>query len=128
LIFASNIHELGSILIERVDFAITGYDGDPRALWQIHEVREFVAELDRRFSGWMFYLHTDAEWLRVAFSCLASRMDSDGICEVDADLAANVIARWFHSLNVLADRFGTLEERIREISHRSVAQIKSVLG
>lgn len=39
---------------ERVEFAFRGYDEDSRELWEIPEVRRFLADLDEEFPYWLF--------------------------------------------------------------------------
>lgn len=40
---------------ERIELVFHGYDEDTRELWEITEVREFVAELDEGFPYWLFF-------------------------------------------------------------------------
>ena len=41
---------------ERVDIAFQGYDTDSRELFEIPEVRRFVAALDDSFPYWLYFL------------------------------------------------------------------------
>jgi hypothetical protein len=41
----------------RLDLGFHGYDDDPRELYEIDEVRRFVAELDRKFPFWLYFLN-----------------------------------------------------------------------
>jgi TPR repeat protein len=63
---------------ERVDVCCTGYDSDPRELWEIPEVREFVKRLDRQFPYWCYFLSRNGEgllWLTYCLYPLAQTQD-----------------------------------------------------
>jgi hypothetical protein len=52
----------------RIEFA--GYDRDARELWQIPEVRQYVADLDDVFPFWFFFADLRSDTLHVLASCL----------------------------------------------------------
>lgn len=54
----------------RLDLGFHGYDHDPRELHEIEEVRRFVAELDKKFPFWLYFLNLDNDTLVVIFLCL----------------------------------------------------------
>jgi hypothetical protein len=53
----------------QVGFAIDGWNEDPRALFQIPEVRVFWAKFDRQFPAWSFFVQP-GELLKSFMLCL----------------------------------------------------------
>jgi hypothetical protein len=98
----------------RAGLAFHGYDDDPRELYQIPEVRRFVAELDSRFPYWFYFLSTGNDMLKMIAFCLCrTRPVSAGLASPDQqDLQAFLFAH-FDALNRLFDRF-RLDEAINE--------------
>jgi hypothetical protein len=50
---------------ERIDLTFSGYDDDPRELFEIEEVRTFVRTLDDSFPFWFFFLSKSGRGLTV---------------------------------------------------------------
>ena len=42
-------------LFERISLSIDGYDADNRELWEIEEVRSYIAQLDEKFPYWFYF-------------------------------------------------------------------------
>jgi hypothetical protein len=55
---------------DRVDFAVDGYNDDPRELFEIPEVRTFVRELDAKWPYWFFFLSKATGALAMIMFCL----------------------------------------------------------
>ena len=55
---------------ERVDVCCTGYAFDPRELWEIPEIRDFVYKVDQEFPFWCYFLSRKAEGLLWLTYCL----------------------------------------------------------
>lgn len=53
-----------------VQIHFDGYDDDPRELWQIPSVREYVAELDNACPFWLFLADLNSDTLFVITACL----------------------------------------------------------
>lgn len=54
---------------EGVDIAFHGYDADPRELFEIPEVRGFVAALDGAFPYWLYFLSREYTGLQAIAFC-----------------------------------------------------------
>lgn len=54
---------------ERVDIAFDGYNETSEELWEIPEVRNYVAELDNRFPYWLYFLSKNGNGLIVIIKC-----------------------------------------------------------
>jgi hypothetical protein len=53
----------------RVLFGISGYDNDPRGLFEIEEVRAFVNQLDSLFPHWLWFLSPRGRTLSLVAFC-----------------------------------------------------------
>ena len=54
---------------ERVDIFFDGYNETSSELWEIPEVRDYVAELDAKFPYWLFFLSKNGHGLLVVLKC-----------------------------------------------------------
>jgi hypothetical protein len=55
--------------MEGVAIAIDGYNDDPRQLFEIPEVRDYVGKLDAGFPYWLFFLTKTSESLWMILLC-----------------------------------------------------------
>lgn len=98
----------------RVDSAFFGYDDDARELYEIGEVRRFVAELDSKFGYWLYFLNLQSEALAMVVLCLCRH--APGPKEKRA-LEAGGLERFlmehFFAVNWLFETFG-LDEKENE--------------
>src|SRR5437868_424488 len=62
---------------ENVDVCFYGYDDETRVLWEIEEVRRFVARLDEEFPCWLFFLHKFGAGIQCLMLCLLPRFVAD---------------------------------------------------
>ena len=94
----------------RVDLSFHGYSNDNRELYEIPEVRRFVAKLDDAFPHWFYFLSTENATLAVVASCLCSVTKlRPGTIRYGADLA-EFLGRHFDALNWLFETYA-LDER-----------------
>jgi hypothetical protein len=87
-----------------VDVAFHGYDSDPRELFDITEVREFVYELDLLFPYWLYFLRKTGNGLQALAFCLRPPHLKDG-----QRLVELVERRWGPALFDLMGRAGFSE-------------------
>ena len=91
-----------------------GYDTDPRELYQIPEVRQYLALLDTRFPYWFYFLSTDGDALKMIAFCLCRTRKIDaGMAYPDPSDMQVFVLRHFDAINRLFDKFG-LDESINE--------------
>ncbi|MHB8766967.1 MAG: chlororespiratory reduction 6 domain-containing protein, partial [Deferrisomatales bacterium] len=84
----------------RVDLAIDGYDADPRELFEVPEVRTYLAALDERFPYWFPLLSLDTEALKlVTFSLCDIERVASGLVEVDTEDLRTFLVRHFGAMN-----------------------------
>ncbi len=98
----------------QVGLSFHGYDTDPRELYQIPEVRQYLASLDSKFPYWFYFLSTDDEILKMIAFCLCrTREINAGLAYPDpADMQAFFLSH-IDALNQLFDRY-SLDEAINE--------------
>lgn len=98
----------------RLRIAFHGYDHDPRELYQISDVREYVAMLDRKFPYWFYFLSTDSEILKMLAFCMCRTSKvGTGTCSADPDDIRVFILTHFDANNKLFDSYN-LDESINE--------------
>jgi hypothetical protein len=93
---------------ERVDIAFHGYDHDRRELFEIPEVREFVARLDASFPYWLFFLSKHSTGLQaLAFCFLPPFLPEEAKRSVWPQRLSDLVARrWGPALTGLAANLG----------------------
>lgn len=98
----------------KASIAFHGYDNDSRELYQIPEVRQYLAELDSKFPYWFYFLSTDHDMLKMIAFCLCRTRKIDvRVAYPDPhDMQAFMLAH-FDAINRLFDRF-QLDESINE--------------
>jgi hypothetical protein len=98
----------------QVGISFHGYDTDSRELYQIPEVRRYVALLDSKFPFWFYFLSTDHDTLKMIAFCLCSTKEVDsGLACVDPAEIEPFLIRHFDALNYLFAHYG-LDEAINE--------------
>lgn len=95
----------------RLDLSFAGYDEDPRELFEIAEVRNFLAELDTNFPFWFYFLNLRSGSLAlVLFSLCSYSTGPDGMVVLDAEGRARFLAEHYLAVNWLFSTYG-LDEK-----------------
>jgi hypothetical protein len=98
----------------RVFFGISGYDDDPRGLFQIDQVRAFVRSVDVRFPYWLWFLSPRGRTLSlVAFCQCRILAASPKGTVVDQNDLHHFLAAHLASLEELRARLGLSVEEVR---------------
>ena len=101
----------------KIDISVSGYDSDPRELWDIPEVRDWFKLVEPVVKYWFYFLttHGKAGGLKVLAACLCNakageRIDAAGRREIilDNNLLGKLMERNFIYLNDMTDRLGNL--------------------
>ncbi len=130
-IIAPTLNVLQSVLADsetvrlfqgRVDIAFEGWDSDPRELYEILEVRTFMARLDEEWPYWLYFLSTERQALRMIAFCLchARRVGSE-LAQVPPDVLALFLMTHFSAVNELFAAFG-LDESMNVPISKHVAE------
>lgn len=112
----------------RVDLGISGYDDDPRELWEISEVREWFRIADAGVGDWFYFLEARPSHspLRAYVSCMCDTRwldDSDerfpaARVEVDGPQMAKLFEVNFLRLNQLLDELDMTIDDNKTICYR----------
>ena len=102
---------------ERVDIAFHEYDADSRELFEISEVRRFVANLDDAFPYWLYFLSREYTGLRaVAFCFLPPHLTEQAQRTIwPQRLTELVDRRWAPALRDLAAKAGWSEADVNHM-------------
>jgi hypothetical protein len=107
---------------EKVDFAIDGYNDVQWELFEIPEVRNFVASIDAHFPFWLFFLSKHALGLQcVAYCFLPPFLKPEARASIFPERLDDLLSRrWFPAMNQICDWVGLSEEEIEAMSKRAV--------
>ena len=66
------------VAFQRYVFLISGYDDDPRELYQIPEVVSFIKDLNSKLPFWLYFINTsDKKFFSWMIACLCQAMSLD---------------------------------------------------
>ena len=66
------------VAFQRYVFLISGYDDDPRELYQIPEVVSFIKDLNSKLPFWLYFVNTsDKKFFSWIIACLCQAMSLD---------------------------------------------------
>ena len=66
------------VAFQRYVFLISGYDDDPRELYQIPEVVSFIKDLNSKLPFWLYFVNTsDKKFFSWMIACLCQAMSLD---------------------------------------------------
>lgn len=114
----------------KIEIGFHGYDDDPRELFEIDEIRRYIAHLDQGFPELFFFARSEepATTLRLFVFCLAgvcwgterSKPSNPGKVVVDCKTLAPFLARHFTYLNYISEWLGLPADEINRISKSAV--------
>ena len=104
---------------QRYVFLISGYDDDPRELYQIPEVVSFIKDLNSKLPFWLYFINTSDKrffsWM-IACLCQAMSLDQDEetiYADFNADAYNDLIEYQFSNIVKLMSGLG-MGESIQE--------------
>ena len=104
---------------QRYVFLISGYDDDPRELYQIPEVVSFIKDLNSKLPFWLYFVNTSDKkffsWM-IACLCQAMSLDQDEetiYADFDAEAYNDLIEYQFSNIVKLMSGLG-MGESIQE--------------
>ena len=107
------------VAFQRYVFLISGYDDDPRELYQIPEVVSFIKDLNSKLPFWLYFINTSDKkffsWM-IACLCQAMSLDQDEetiYADFDADAYNDLIEYQFSNTLKLMTGLG-MGESIQE--------------
>ena len=106
-------------VFQRYVFLISGYDDDPRELYQIPEVVSFIKDLNSKLPFWLYFVNTSDKrffsWM-IACLCQAMSLDQDEetiYADFNADAYNDLIEYQFSNIVKLMSGLG-MGESIQE--------------
>jgi hypothetical protein len=101
----------------RVNIAFDGYDNDSRELYEVPEVRQYLAALDSKFPYWFYFLSTANDTLKlIAFCFCRTRKIKTGLAFPEPHDFQGFMIVHFDALNRLFSCFQLDESINQEIS------------
>ena len=107
------------VAFQKYVLLISGYDDDPRELYQIPEVVRFIKDLNSKLPFWLYFVNTGDKrffsWM-VACLCQAMSLDQDEetiYADFDADTYNDLIEYQFRNIVKLMSGLG-MDESIQE--------------
>src|SRR3989337_1694677 len=100
----------------RLLFGISGYDDDPRELYQIPEVRLWMRELDFMFPYWFYFLVRKPATMEFVTFSLCDYVETPSGAQIKPDVLAEFVSTHFAAMNKLCEKLGETEEEIDKLS------------
>jgi len=108
---------------ENLGFVFSGYDDDPREVWEIEEVRNFVCDLDDAFPYWLFFLSKFDTGLQAIYLCLMPLVKLEARAAVVPDRLYDLLTnRWLPAMNHMCEFTGCVTEN-EALTERSVSYL-----
>jgi hypothetical protein len=102
----------------KLTLVFSGWESDPRELYEIDEVRNYFAALDREFPYWLWFLMQDEITLSVLLLCPPCKVESDGRTawsRIDAPVLKIWYLRHTDALIELAEKHGLDDAEVAEV-------------
>jgi hypothetical protein len=111
---------------DRVDIGITGYDNDPRELWEIQEVKQFIRKLDIEFPYWFYFLTKLGGGLKmITFCCINTAKYSSTQVNFDPVSMEQFYNKQFEAMNQIGDLIGMSEDENEELTENIIGYFTS---
>ena len=112
---------------------ISGYDDDPRELYQIPEVVSFIKDLNSKLPFWLYFVNTADKrffsWM-IACLCQAMSLDQDDekiYADFNADAYNELIGTQFNNIVKLMSRLGLGESIQKKVLKELSANLASLM-
>jgi hypothetical protein len=91
----------------RLSLVIAGYDTDPRELFEIPEVCQYLRALDEQWPFWLFFFNQVDDSIKLIALCLASSIEVvPGVAHIDPEGLRRFMERAFTAVNYLFESYG----------------------
>lgn len=112
----------------KITLCFDGYDDDPRPLYQVAAVRQFLRMLDAHWPYWYFFLSLADESIVLATLCICDATPvSGGKAAIDSECLRKTMSRHFNGLNRMIELTGSSESLNEAISNEVVRVICGVM-
>lgn len=101
----------------RLSLVIAGYETDPRELFEIPEVCQYLRALDEQWPFWLFFFNQVDDSIKLIALCLASSIEVvPGAAHIDPDGLRRFPERGFTAVNYLFESYGFPETENEALS------------
>jgi len=121
------------VAFQRYVFLISGYDDDPRELYQIPEVVSFIKDLNSKLPFWLYFVNTADKrffsWM-IACLCQAMSLDQDEetiYADFNADVYNDLIEYQFNNIVKLMSGLGMGESIQEKVLKELSANLASLM-
>ncbi len=91
----------------RLSLVISGYEKDPRELFEIPEVCRYLRALDEQWPFWLYFFNQVDDSIKLIALCLASSIEvMPGAAHIDPDGLRRFLERGFTAVNYLFESYG----------------------
>lgn len=102
---------------ERVEIGVVGYEDDPRELWEIPEVNQYIRILDDYFPYWFYFLTKFGSGLKfIAFCLIKTQKISPTQVLLDPESLEHFYDKHFEAMNQLGEKIGMSEQENIELT------------
>ena len=118
---------------QRYVFLISGYDDDPRELYQIPEVVSFIKDLNSKLPFWLYFVNTsDKRFFSWMIACLCRAMSPDHdeetiYADFNADAYNDLIEYQFRNIVKLMSGLGMGESIQEKVLKELSANLASLM-
>jgi hypothetical protein len=107
-----------------MQLVVSGYETDPRALWQVPEVRAYLRSLTRRWPYWLHFVSKIDDSLSILLLCLMDpaapkrplELPGNVGSPVDPDALRATMLRLFAGVDALYERLGLTEQENEQLT------------
>lgn len=111
----------------KVEFSVYGYENDSRELWEIAEVRNFLAVLNSQRPYWLVFQGAEPGWTQVLMLCLCHlKKESDGFGFTRKEELGDLMNQWFSGLNEISNKHAISYELNKQLSDRFGNHLKQM--
>ncbi len=101
----------------RLSLVISGYNSDPRELFEIPEVCQYLRALDEQWPFWLFFFNQVDDSIKLIALCLASSIEVvPGAAHIDPEGLRRFMERAFTAVNYLFESYGFPESENEALS------------
>ncbi len=120
-------------VFQKYVFLISGYDDDPRELYQIPEVVSFIKDLNSKLPFWLYFVNTSDKrffsWM-IACLCQAMSLDEDDqtiYADFNAEAYNDLIETQFSNIVKLMSGLGMGESTQEKVLKKLSANLASLM-
>ncbi len=108
----------------RIDLSISGYDDDPRELWEIPEVKSYIQQLDIAFPFWFYFMSKQTGALKMIYGCCNEIKRSSAVFfEVKPESMLSFLKAHIFAMNIMCDEIGMSEKEIELLTNQNLQYI-----